>query len=198
MCSLPSKEVDGGLFASPTKFVVLGIDPSLTGFAVTALSSHGQFHSWLYKSSHKGVDRLIDISMFLSMKIQDLQSRNFDVHDVAIEDSVVMSHSAVVLGELHGTLKVALRNALPRSRGKYPQKIPPTMVKKFATDRGNAKKNEVMLAVYKKWGVEFRDDNLADSYVLARIGAGMADTEYEKTVLSKLGDAAHFRDAAQV
>lgn len=195
---MTSKDVDGGLLSSPPKHAVLGIDPSLTGFALTALSSHGQFHSWLYKSGHRGVDRLMDISLWLSLKIEHLQSKGIQIHDVGIEGTVVMSHSAVALGELHGAVRIALHNALPNSRGRYPQQIPPTMVKKYATDRGNAKKNEVMLAVYKKWGVEYRDDNLADSYVIARMTAGFWETAYEGAVIDKLNDAKGFRDPVKV
>ena len=47
--------------------------------------------------------------------------------------------------------------------------IPPTELKKFVTGKGNAKKDLMLLNVYKKWGVEFADDNLADAYSLARM-----------------------------
>jgi hypothetical protein len=42
--------------------------------------------------------------------------------------------------------------------------------------------------VYKKWGIEFNDDNAADSYGLARIAAGMGDLTYEKEIIKKLLD----------
>lgn len=45
---------------------------------------------------------------------------------------------------------------------------PPTTLKKFVTGKGNCKKNLMLLSVYKKWGQSFTDDNLADSYSLAR------------------------------
>lgn len=187
------KRLDGGLAASPATHVVLGIDPSLTGFAVTALSSHSTFETWLYRSSQAGVERLMDISLWLSSRIQSLQDDGRQVHDVAIEGTVVLSHSAVALGELHGVVRTALYHALPRSKGRYPLQVPPTMVKKFATDRGNARKNEVMLAVYKRYGVEFADDNMADSYVLARMAAGHADTDFQRLLLERLADP-KFRD----
>ena len=49
--------------------------------------------------------------------------------------------------------------------------IPPTTLKKFATGSGNAKKELVMLEVYKRWGVSFKSNNIADAYVLGMIGA---------------------------
>lgn len=47
--------------------------------------------------------------------------------------------------------------------------ITPSQLKKFVTGKGNCKKDLILLNVYKKWGVEFSDDNLADAYSLARM-----------------------------
>ena len=49
----------------------------------------------------------------------------------------------------------------------------PGQLKQFATGKGTTKKSEIMLQVYKKWGKEFSDDNLADAYVLAQILKGL-------------------------
>ena len=63
------------------------------------------------------------------------------------------------------------------------------MLKKYVTGKGQGvKKNQILLNVYKKWGVEFMDDNAADSYALARIAAGMADLSYEKEIITKTLD----------
>ena len=43
-------------------------------------------------------------------------------------------------------------------------------VKKFATGRGNAKKDEIMMNVLKRWGHESKTNNTADAYVLACMG----------------------------
>ena len=45
--------------------------------------------------------------------------------------------------------------------------IQPTKLKKFV-GKGNFKKNQMLLKVYKRWGVEFESDDLADAYSLAR------------------------------
>ena len=52
--------------------------------------------------------------------------------------------------------------------------IAPGTLKKFVAGKGNAKKDLMLLKTYKKWGVEFDDHNLSDSYGLAR----MAMEEY--------------------
>lgn len=190
---MPRSHVDGGLLTSQPQDIYLGIDPSLTGFALTAMGTSG-YESWLYKSTHRGVDRLMDISIWLSLKVELLEKNGFHVADAAIEDTVVLSHAAVALGELHGAVRIALFHAL-KDPGRYPLKVPPTVVKKYATGRGNAKKNEVMLAVYKHWDVEFADDNLADSYVISRICSGHATTVYQQEVVSKILGDPKFRDA---
>ena len=46
--------------------------------------------------------------------------------------------------------------------------IAPTTLKKFIF-KGNAKKELILLKVYKRWGEEFEVDDLADAYGLARM-----------------------------
>lgn len=194
---MPRQSVDGGLLSAPSGEVFIGMDPSLTGFGLTAYSPDtNRYESWLYRSNQRGIERLVDIRKWLTETLARLAESGFVVLDAAVEDTVVASHSATSMGELSGMVRMFCLENLEGS-AQYPLKVPPTMVKKFATDRGNAKKSEVMLAVYKKWGAEFRDDNLADSYVLARICSQTAATEYESAVLDKL-KAAKFRDPARV
>ena len=53
--------------------------------------------------------------------------------------------------------------------------IAPGTLKKFVTGKGNTKQDLMLLTTYKKWGVEFENDNLCDAYGLAR----MALEEYK-------------------
>lgn len=65
--------------------------------------------------------------------------------------------------------------------------VPPTSLKKYVTGKGQGvSKSQILLNVYKKWGVEFTDDNAADSYGLAHIVSGKAKLSYEKEVYEKL------------
>jgi Holliday junction resolvasome RuvABC endonuclease subunit len=194
---MSNTRVDGGLLAGPSCEVVLGMDPSLTGFGLTAICPDTwRFESWLYRSKQRGVERLRDIRDWLNVTLSDLVNNDFVILDAAVEDTVLASYSATTMGELSGMVRMFCAESLEGS-AQYPMKVPPTVVKKYATDRGNAKKAEVLLAVFKKWGVEFRDDNLADSYVLARICAQSAETAYEAQVLAKLTEP-RFRDPARV
>lgn len=70
--------------------------------------------------------------------------------------------------------------------------VAPTLVKKFVTGAGNSEKSMMLKEVYKRWGADFQDDNVADAYALARIGRaylGWEDkplTSFQKEVLDKL------------
>lgn len=72
--------------------------------------------------------------------------------------------------------------------------IPPSSLKLFAIGKGGGKgvdKTAVALAVYKRYGVEFPNDNETDAYVLARMAAclvGMEEpqTDFQKRALEKL------------
>lgn len=51
--------------------------------------------------------------------------------------------------------------------------VQPTSLKKFVTGKGNAKKDLMLLGVYKRWDFDTNDDNEADAYGLAQVGRAM-------------------------
>jgi crossover junction endodeoxyribonuclease RuvC len=69
-------------------------------------------------------------------------------------------------------------------------------LKKYATGKGTSKKQEMLLQMYKRWGVEFNDDNAADSYALARLASGNALGAIEAEIIEKLKDV-KYRDIIQ-
>lgn len=164
--------------------VAIGIDPSLTNFAMVAFSpSDGAaFRAQLLQPQTRGAERLCEIQDRLADFIHDFE----DVTDIAMEGTVRMSAAASVLGELSG----ATRSYLFRHFDKLiPLNVPPMTLKKYINGTGKGvNKSQILLSCYKKWGVELSDDNVADAYGLARIAAGHADLTYEKEVLSRLKD----------
>lgn len=189
------KSYDGGLMQGTTKKVVLGIDQSYTGFAATFLSKEGEplYQSWVYKSEGSGIDRLVGISLWLHGKIEHMESKGFEIVDSGLESPVRMSHSALMSGELFAIVRLRLLNSCKGS-ARYPLQVPPTSLKKYVTGKGTGvQKNQMLLHVYKKWAVEFDDDNAADSYGIARIVSGRADSSYEKEVVKKMFSG-NFRD----
>jgi Holliday junction resolvasome RuvABC endonuclease subunit len=170
--------------------VHLGIDPSLTGFALCAISKKDPktFLGGVYKSPYRGADRLLDIEMAV-----DNFTSDFQIADLAIEGTVLRSQSASILGELSGVVKTWLL----REHGLRPLQVPPTSLKKYVTGKGTGvQKNQMLLAVYKKWGVTFDDDNVADAYGLARFVAGGHTLAYERETYDKIALDPKFRDQA--
>ena len=190
---MPTKVIDGGLnVAGP---VTVGIDQSLTGFALTALSLDDpkKHITWVYKSPYFGIERLVDIRQWLVDHLEYLKEHDLEVAVLAMEGTVLASQAALVLGELSATVRLAIYDLYEDHR-RYPLKVPPMTLKKYASGKGNAKKQEMLLQIYKRWGVEFNDDNAADSYALARLVGKFSINEVEKAVATQMSDP-KYRDA---
>lgn len=158
--------------------VFIGIDQSYSGFAITALNDTG-YQTTVYKSDSRGVDRLRDIQAYVMTTLAE-----YIIEDVAMEGYAFGSQMANMLGELGGMVKLTLREF-----GVYPLIVPPTNLKKYTCGKGNGvSKSQMLLHVYKNWGVEFTDDNAADSYALAHLVSGSYTRAYEKEVYEKLKD----------
>ena len=193
---MSEKVFDGGLVEGP---ITLGIDQSLTGFAMTAINvtQPEAYETWVYKSPKRGVRRLADIRYWMMDKFDFLDSQRCRVTDIAMEGTVLASHSALKLGELAGLVKLTiwdyfdgnLYSVIPyEDHIRTPLQVPPMTLKKYAAGKGNAKKQEMLMQIYKRWGIEFNDDNAADSYALARLAAGIHINDVEKAVVEQLKD----------
>jgi Holliday junction resolvasome RuvABC endonuclease subunit len=188
---MPEKFFDGGLL--PGGPLAIGIDQSLTGFAVTVLNVDRPecYETWVYKSPYSGVKRLNDIRFWLSEKLMGLAFGGHSFHDVAMEAAILASPTSLMLGELAGTVKLALWDLFedsPNELCRTPLQIPPMTLKKYAAGKGNAKKQEMLLQIYKRWGIEFNDDNAADSYALARLASGNAEGAIESQIIEQIKD----------
>lgn len=158
--------------------VYIGIDQSYSGFAITALNDTG-YKTTVYKSDKRGVDRLKDIQAYVMNTLTE-----YTIQDVAMEGYAFGSQMANMLGELGGMVKLTLTDF-----GIYPLIVPPTNLKKYVTGKGQGiSKSQILMHVYKIWGVEFSDDNAADSYALAKLVSGEAKYAYQKEVYDKLQD----------
>jgi len=191
--AVPTKAIDGGLPKNCE--VVVGIDQSLTGFAFTALKydEPNKYITWVYKSPYFGIERLVDIRQWLIDHYDYLKEQNNLVLDTAMEGTVLASHAALVLGELSALVRITIYDYFDDEIRKYPLKVPPMTLKKFAAGKGNAKKQEMLLQIYKRWGIEFNDDNAADSYALARLLGKNFYNEVEKAVAEQMKDS-KYRD----
>ena len=196
--SVPTKLFDGGLTAEQV-LVAIGIDQSLTGFALSAVSiAEPKKHiTWVYKSPYFGIERLADIRQWL-IDTLDYVSDGHGIVDIAMEGSVLASHAALVLGELAAVVKMAIYDYFDEDENcRYPLKVPPMTLKKYAAGKGNAKKQEMLMQIYKRWGIEFNDDNAADAYALGRLAGKTAIDETERAVAKQIEDP-KYRDQARL
>ena len=185
---MPTKNFDGKLTGSAP--VTIGIDQSLTGFAFSAVSMEdpSKHLTWVYKSPYFGVERLADIRQWLVDHL-DYVAETHEIVDIAMEGTVLASHAALVLGELAATVKLALFDFFSETdTAKYPLKVPPMTLKKYAAGKGNAKKQEMLLQIFKRWGIEFNDDNAADAYALGRLAGGHNINAMETTIIAQFKD----------
>lgn len=147
-----------------THGVYVGLDQSYSGFGLSlynpATNAHrtvlGKFPLDKYTNE---AERLVAIRDWLGDRISN-------PFEVAMEGYAPgRKFGREMAGELGGQVKVHLWE----SEGMLPLIVTPTQLKKYVTGSGGAGKNLMILGVYKRWGVEFDNDNLADAYALARV-----------------------------
>lgn len=91
------------------------------------------------------------------------------------------------MGELGGVVRVALHEArVPFAL------IPPAVLKRFATGKGNATKDQVLAAAIRRFGFEGDDNNAADAWLLRAMGLDHFDDvdgerpQYAREALSRV------------
>ena len=171
---------------------MVGIDPSLTNYGVSFIGVESGDHTTaLYKPEHTGPRRLFELWEFATLVVNTAET-TFGVAEYLMEGYSFGSKSqAHKIGEGVGATKLAL---VMRYGGDeklaFPTLVSPQALKKYATGKGNGDKNVVLKRVYQKWGADFDSDDMADAFVLARIGvalrSGNTEHAYEAEVVSAL------------
>jgi crossover junction endodeoxyribonuclease RuvC len=127
------------------------------------------------KNFKNDLDRLIHIRNTIISKLPA------DVKMVCIEDFFVPSNklqigSGIKLAMLGTTIRMAL----------YERGIPfvivsPLQLKKFVTGKGVGDKSMILREVFKRWGINAKDDNQADASVLAYLAEALLSEINELT-----------------
>ncbi|MFQ6118371.1 MAG: crossover junction endodeoxyribonuclease RuvC [Methanosarcinales archaeon] len=120
-----------------------------------------------YKRKDKGkitqkikIDRLLSIKNEIKKLIEKFQPKVFVMEDY----SFGARGSAIYnLGELGGMIKL-----LVVGRGLELKIVNPLLLKKFITGKGNARKDAMLLYVFKNFGFETTNHNIADAFSLHR------------------------------
>lgn len=138
---------------------VLALDLSLTSTG-WARSCDGAVEYGVLRTTKRGPERLIAlrdrIVALLPVGVMTL---------VLVEDGVVRSSAAKVLGELHGVVKVALHESRI-----CPALVSPAALKKYATGKGNADKLAVLSAAVQRLRYTGSSGDEADALWLLAIG----------------------------
>lgn len=145
---------------------VVGIDPSTKSGLVLLQPDKPARTAVLTVPKVKGVARLSELAQRFSDYLDELS----DVDVIAMEGyAYANAYTLATLVEIGAVFRLELyRRKLPCYI------VPPSVVKKFATGKGNSKKPEVAAAVASRWGFTDPSDDVIDAYVLARIAEQMA------------------------
>ena len=150
--------------------ITIGIDPSLTNTGIVVLSDHpyGDLQdNWIIQPKTAGVLRLFEIRGELIKLLDRMAGEGESPADLVVIEGYAFArpNQAHQIGELGGMIRM-----LMTARGENWIEVAPSALKKFATGKGNAPKELILQQVYKRWGVEFDDNNLADAFTLAKVG----------------------------
>ena len=148
--------------------LIIGLDISLTSTGMGIYSiSEGTLTTESIKTNNKSpymeryrtiLDRIKEIDHFIvSGSIFFIEGYSFG--------SFGKSSSMSNIIELSGIIKYDLT-----IRERTYVDVPPTILKKFITGKGNAKKEDIKLALYKKYQKEFKNSDEADAYALTMFG----------------------------
>lgn len=157
---------------------VMGIDPSLTGFAMASAKKGDDFADIMEvvsKPLGKTADRrLARYEQFLDV-IMD------HVNDVRPSLVLIEGYSFASVHKAHelGEFGILIRQALLRTTTLI--EVQPSALKKFATGKGNSKKAGVVSAIASRYGLVFQTDNEADAYALLQMALQMKGWEDSRT-----------------
>ena len=164
---------------------IVGLDLSLRKTGVVVLSDGLIKEQYVISFKMKGEERLYAIYLEIK-KILDGSSDDL----ICVEDyaMAIKGGRSFSIGELGGVVKTF---NIYKEGYRY-RLVAPSLVKKFATGRGNSKKNVMLKEVYKRWNIDFDDDDLCDAFVLAKIGEAILNpniklTKFQKEVVDKIG-----------
>ena len=138
----------------------VGIDPSTkTGFVILDERGNVRCEKEITAKSKNDPERFIEITehIFNHIKPDD---------KIGIEGFAYGAKGKGV--SVQYGIGWAIRIEL-KKRGFTYTEITPSSLKKFATGKGNTKKEDMILPIYKRWQYENKSDNIRDAYILAQI-----------------------------
>ncbi len=147
----------------------MGIDPSLTSTGLVVVDADGRV------LHHEAVTPGRDLPLLARFQTHVLRVRV--LRDRYRPRLVVMEAPAysrngrnhTELVQLSGVIRWELRDSTPPATDTI-KLVNPMRLKKWAAGKGNVKKDQMRLAVYKRWGVDFESTDETDAFALAMMG----------------------------
>jgi crossover junction endodeoxyribonuclease RuvC len=158
----------------------MGLDLSLVGTGVVVLENGKIAEQRLIKSKPVG-DKPIDEVKRIQKIVEDIELTVGEYRPgiVVIEGLAFMARNTTALVQLSAlnylTRAMVMNYHIPFVI------VAPTSLKKYATGNGIAKKDVMLIEVYKRWGVSILDDNECDAYCLAQIGLALTGGNSKST-----------------
>jgi Holliday junction resolvasome RuvABC endonuclease subunit len=137
---------------------VLALDLSLSATGIARPDGGLQ----TLRPQQKGDDRLVEIACYIGV-VADGRGP-----DLTIMEDVPYGAGNVAAGPLallHGAVRFVLLD-----RGHRYLTVPPATLKTYATGRGNARKPDMRMELYKRTGLDVDDDNQCDARWLQLLG----------------------------
>lgn len=187
----------------PKPYTAVGLDPSLTGFGFAVVASERQdvfseqFRSYedtrLFTTKATGPERLHLARLWFESRLHDVRE-SFGVPDVVLLENYAFDAKwgREALAELGGIVRETLWCRY-HGTGTKVFVVAPSTLKKWATGSGSAKKDQVLKAVYKRWGFDADTSDEADAYALAKLGEAIVSGivpqhAYEREVIATVTD----------
>lgn len=163
--------------------VVIGLDPSFTAFGVSDGVNHGVIKTAPRDSDPTQAASIQRRCREIVRALDKWGVQNHPVDDLVYYIEAPSFGSASMASHLYelGWLMSEIHGSV----GQYIEKVvevPPTTLRKWATGKGNTKKDAMKLAVYKKFGVEFENDPGCDklfAFLLCKFGEAVEAGEVE-------------------
>ena len=169
--------------------IYIGIDPGQTNLAMVAIDGDGN----LLRAEKPtvlpiaGVQRLSYLMIFVKDFIDHLPKKLHPVEHILMES---VSHAEKFGVAASGETAAAIKLALVGWYGlhnpvAYPTISAASTIKKFVTGKGNTKKDQMPLAVYKKWGFEHPDTNVVEAYGMAQLARAVCTDPLDLSVTER-------------
>jgi Holliday junction resolvasome RuvABC endonuclease subunit len=140
---------------------IIGIDPSLTA---TGIATPHETYTIPTDAKTEGRMHVI----YEAARVAATPRGGCDY--AVIEDLPTHAHGAGLTGMAQGVIRLALWHAdVPFATATA------ATLKKFATGSGTASKADMRMALYKRTGLDLKDDNEVDAYWLRQIGLHLLD-----------------------